>query len=104
MDAAARTRHLAALTKLREETLAAGPVAIEPNRTDPTAVGVADEDAQALSEMMQAIASQRNKKSTELLAQIERARRKLEKDPELFGLCEECEEEIPAQRLQLLPY
>jgi DnaK suppressor protein len=28
----------------------------------------------------------------------------LASDPDLFGLCEECEEEIPWARLEALPY
>jgi DnaK suppressor protein len=38
------------------------------------------------------------------VARIDRALRKLEEDPESYGLCEECEEEIPKKRLELLPY
>lgn len=94
----------AALVRLREETLDTGPAKIEPNRTDAASVGVADEDAQALSEMMQTLASQRNKKQSELLGQIDRALAKLDGDPEMVGLCEECEEEIGDKRLSLLPY
>jgi DnaK suppressor protein len=92
------------LEKLRADALAEGPAKIEPNRKDPISVGVADEDEQALSEMMQTLASQRNKKQGELLAQIARALRKLADAPDDFGLCEDCEEEIPPKRLQAMPY
>jgi DnaK suppressor protein len=92
------------LLQLREETLAQGSAKIEPNRKDAASVGVADEDEQALSEMMQTLASQRNKKQAEILAQIARALRRLEADPEMVGLCEECEEEIADARLKLMPY
>lgn len=92
-----------ALDKLRAETLAEGPQKIEPNRKDVSAVGVADEDEQALSEMLQTLASQRNRKQTELLSQIDRALRKLANAPDDFGLCEECEEEIPEKRLTFMP-
>ena len=92
------------LLELRETTLAEGPAKIEPNRTDSTSVGVPDEDAQALSEMMQTLASQRNKKQADLLKQIDHALRKLESDPDMVGLCEDCEEEIPEKRLKLMPY
>ena len=44
---------------MRQEALGKGPVRIEPNRRDATDTGIADEDAQALSEMLQAIGSQR---------------------------------------------
>jgi DnaK suppressor protein len=93
-----------ALETLRAETVAAGPAPIEPNRTDEASVGVADEDAQALSEMMQTLASQRNRQQAQLVAQIDRALRKLAAKPDEFGLCEECEEEIPDKRLGVMPY
>jgi DnaK suppressor protein len=65
---------------------------------------VADEDAQALSEMLQVLASQRNRGQAELLGRIDRALRKLADVPEDYGLCEECEEEISPKRLALMPY
>ena len=99
---AARLKKL--LVELRAGTLAEGPAKIEPNRKDASAVGVADEDEQALSEMMQTLASQRNKKQAEIVQQIDRALRRLAEDPEMVGLCEECEEEIPDKRLELMPY
>lgn len=92
------------LQRLRAQLLQEGPAKIEPNRKDPSTVGVADEDEQALSEMLQALASQRNKQQGELLAQIDRALGKLDRDPDLVGLCEECEEEIDERRLRLMPY
>jgi DnaK suppressor protein len=92
------------LLELRERTLAEGPARIEPNRRDAATVGVADEDEQALSEMMQTLASQRNKKQAEIIKQIDRALRKLESDPDMVGLCEDCEEEIADARLKLMPY
>jgi DnaK suppressor protein len=67
-------------------------------------VGVPDEDAQALSEMLQTLASQRNKQKADLVAQIARAQRKLESTPDDFGLCEDCEEEIAPKRLEKLPW
>jgi DnaK suppressor protein len=93
-----------ALERLEAELLRTGPVKIEPNRQDPTTAGVADEDAQALSEMLQVLASQRNRGQAELVARIRKARAKLARDPETFGLCEECEEEIAPKRLALMPY
>src|SRR3954466_3902742 len=91
------------LEQLRREALARAPVRPEPNRRDRAEVGVADEDAQALSEMLQAIGSQRNKGQAERVAQIERALRKLAEDPDEYGSCEECGEEIADQRLQAMP-
>ena len=92
------------LLALRAETSGKKPVRIEPNRKDATDVGVADEDGQALSEMLQAIGSQRNQGHAELLGRIQRALGKLAQEPEEFGLCEECGEEIAPRRLELLPY
>jgi DnaK suppressor protein len=99
-----RAAHREALTRLRTELLAAGPARIEPNRQDPSTSGVADEDAQALSEMLQVLASQRNKGQADLLGRIEAALRRLADDPEAFGLCQDCEEPIASKRLQLMPY
>jgi len=92
----------AALIAQRDATLSAGPQKIEPNRKDPTQT--ADEDEQALGEMMQTLASKRNQQQARLLAEIGRALRKLADAPEDYGICEECEEEIPDERLDLMPY
>ncbi|BDG07558.1 TraR/DksA family transcriptional regulator [Anaeromyxobacter paludicola] len=94
----------AALLRLREELVRAGPARIEPNRQDPATTGVADEDAQALSEMLQSLASARNRGQSDLLALVDKALHKLDAAPEDFGLCEDCEEEIPAKRLAVMPY
>ncbi|MBS2022378.1 MAG: TraR/DksA family transcriptional regulator [Deltaproteobacteria bacterium] len=96
--------HKDALAKLRAETLSKGAAKIEPNRTDEASSGVADEDAQALSEMLQAINSNRNAGQAQLVARIDKALRKIADDPEMVGLCEECEEPIPAARLKAVPY
>jgi DnaK suppressor protein len=99
-----RQRLRLALERLRAEVTATGPARIEPNRTDPATTGVADEDAQALSEMLQALASQRNRGQADLLGRIDRALRKLANAPDEFGLCEECEEALDPRRLALMPY
>jgi DnaK suppressor protein len=93
-----------ALLKARAEALAEAPAKIEPNRKDPTTVGVADEDEQALSEMMQTLASKRNQAQADRVAQIDRALRKLAASPDDAGLCEECEEEIAPKRLSVMPW
>ena len=98
-----REQHRALLQKMRSAALKAGPQRIEPNRTDQTAVGVADEDAQALSEMLQAISSTRNQGQAAMLQRIDRALLKLRDAPEDYGVCEECEEPIAAGRLRLMP-
>jgi DnaK suppressor protein len=99
-----RATHRAALERLRASVVSAGPAPIEPNRRDATTTGVADEDAQALSEMFQVLASQRNRGQAELVARIDRALAKLANAPEDYGLCEECEEAIAPRRLALMPY
>jgi DnaK suppressor protein len=99
-----RAKHREALEGLRSRLVQSGPARIQPNRTDPVTAGVADEDAQALSEMLQVLASQRNRGQAELLGKIDRALRKLADAPEDYGLCEECEEEISPKRLALMPH
>jgi DnaK suppressor protein len=99
-----RTAHRQRLLRLRAELLRAGPARIEPNRRDPATAGVADEDAQALSEMLQVLASKRNEGRAALVRQIDRALAKLADAPEEFGLCEDCEEEIGPGRLALVPW
>lgn len=89
---------------MRAEILSAGPQKIEPNRQDSATVGVPDEDAQALSEMLQTLASQQNRKQAESVRQIDRALRRIESDPDEFGVCEECGDDISEKRLQLQPY
>jgi DnaK suppressor protein len=94
----------AALERTKAELTAAGPVPIQPNRTDPVATGVADEDAQALSEMMQVLASERNRGQAAQLGRIEKALRKLSAAPDDYGRCEDCEDDIPLPRLTLMPW
>ena len=101
MTPAARARHRKRLLELKTEILAEGDVELEPGRHD--AVG-SDEDAQPLAEMSQAIASSRNRNRSGVLARVVAALGRLESDPEMFGLCIECEEPIPEKRLDLMPY
>ena len=92
------------LITLREELLGRGPAKIEPNRRDDATTGVADEDAQALSEMHQVLASQRNAGQADMLSRIAHASDRLVSDPVAFGFCDDCEEEIPFGRLEAMPY
>ena len=103
MTPAARERYRKRLLEMKAEILAEGDLEIEPGRQDATAVG-SDEDAQPLAEMSQTIASSRNRNRSGVLGQIGAALARLESDPEAFGLCVECEEEIPPKRLDLMPY
>jgi DnaK suppressor protein len=103
MTPAARERHRKRLLEMKAEILAEGDLAIEPGRDDAAAVG-SDEDAQPLAEMSQAIASSRNRNRSGVLARVVAALARLEADPDAFGSCTECEEEIPVKRLELMPY
>lgn len=95
--------HRKTLLSLREEILREAAIPIEPARRDPTRVG-ADEDEQPLTEMLQVIASNRNRNRATELARIEAALRRIEEAPDDFGLCLECEEEIAERRLAAMPY
>jgi DnaK suppressor protein len=101
---AERTRWEALLKTRRDELVAEGPARIEPNRKDATTVGVADEDEQALSEMLQTLASTRNREHSTRLAEIDRALAKLHNAPDDFGECEDCGDEIPEKRLTVMPW
>jgi RNA polymerase-binding transcription factor DksA len=90
------------LLAMRAGILAEGDVAIEPVRKDDTRVG-SEEDEQPLVEMSQVIASKRNLARTEALARVQRALVRIENEPEMFGLCRECEEPI-GKRLLAVPH
>lgn len=92
------------LERLRAGVLATGPAKAEPTRKDTSAVGVPDEDEQALAEMMQILASNRNRKQSDLIGAIDRALRKIAEQPASYGECEECGDPIAARRLELMPY
>jgi DnaK suppressor protein len=92
-----------ALQTLLSEVSSKGARRIAPNRTDETKVG-ADEDEQPLNEMLQAIASDRNRATGNALGRVQRALEKLERTPEDAGTCEECGEDIPWGRLKAMPY
>lgn len=87
----------------RQEILDEGAARPEPTRQDDARVGM-DEDAQPLAEMSQSIASARNKARSEELRRIDRALRRLAEEPDSFGLCTQCEEEISERRLELSPW
>ncbi len=92
-----------ALGALVSEVSAKRPRRIAPNRTDETRVG-GDEDEQPLNEMFQAIASDRNRASGDVLGRAQRALEKLQEAPDEAGTCEECGEDIPWGRLKAMPY
>jgi len=91
------------LLALRDELRAGTHDAkVEPNRTDVARTG-GDEDEQPLNEMMQSIASGRNKAAAQRLLRVQRALHKLQATPERFGECETCEEPIADKRLAAMP-
>jgi DnaK suppressor protein len=91
------------LLELHRELSGKAPVRVDPNRTSEAEVG-GDEDEQPLNEMLQSIASSRNRNQAVVLAKVEKALRKLRDEPDEFGLCEQCEEEILPGRLKTMPY
>lgn len=91
------------LLELKAEIIKAGTMEIEPARRDIAEVG-ADEDEAPLAEMLQVIASNRNKARAGELQKIEAALVRLEENPDDFGLCRMCEDEIAQGRLMAMPY
>jgi len=91
------------LLALHAELTGKVPARIEPNRTDEARVG-GDEDEQPLNEMLQAIASNRNRNMDGVLQRVVKALGKLRDDPDSFGECEECGDEIPLGRMEAMPY
>lgn len=93
-----RTLLLAKRDELRRE----GDFEIEPVLKDPAEK--VDEDAAPLTEMNQVIASRRNKNRAMELERIDAALRRLDADPDDFGACEGCGEDIPMRRLEIMPW
>jgi DnaK suppressor protein len=91
------------LLALHAELTGKTPAKIEPNRTDESRVG-GDEDEQPLNEMMQAIASNRNRNLDGVLQRVVKALGKLRDEPDSFGECEECGDEILPGRMEAMPY
>ncbi|MBU0551894.1 TraR/DksA C4-type zinc finger protein [Myxococcota bacterium] len=102
MDPETRAEIEARLLSLKAELEGSGAHKVEPNRTDDG--GRRDEDHQPLNEMLQSIASSRNRSRAEVHKQVNAALERLRREPEAFGLCEDCDEPIKPGRLRLLPY
>jgi len=98
-----RQEFKARLAALRDERVGAGPQRIAPNRTDDAKVG-GDEDEQPLNEMLQSIASHRNRNDATVLARVAKALKKIDLEPDEFGLCEECGDDLPQARLKAMPF
>ncbi|MBF5044304.1 TraR/DksA family transcriptional regulator [Aggregicoccus sp. 17bor-14] len=103
MNAKQREAFLQRLLSLHAELTGKAPLRIEPNRTDDAKVG-GDEDEQPLNEMMQAIASSRNRNTDGVLKRVVKALGKLREEPDSYGECEECGDALPLKRLEAMPY
>jgi len=101
MNAAQRKAIAKQLSDLEKKLLGKRTLKIEPNVDDSER---ADEDDQPLNEMHQAIASSRNKSDAVLLKKIHSAQDRLKADPEDFGNCTDCGDEIPLGRLKAMPW
>ena len=97
-------KYLHQLQALKAELLTAGDNPIEPAQKDEVGAVRPDEDAQPLAEMNQVIASSRNRARTDVLQRVLAALARLEQDPDSFGLCTDCGDQIAARRLTLMPY
>jgi DnaK suppressor protein len=103
MTAAQQAKLKKALLALKTELESGGFQKLEPNRTSEAEVGD-NEDEQPLNEMMQSVASGRNRAHAGMLVQVTRALAKLRDDPDDYGVCEDCSEDISAKRLEAMPY
>ena len=92
-----------ALLALKTEIESAGFERLAPNRSSEAEVED-NEDEQPLNEMLQAVASGRNRNHAVTLGQIGRALTKLRDDPGDYGICEECSEPMALPRLRAMPY
>jgi DnaK suppressor protein len=92
------------LLAIKAEILTEGDEEIDPAEDRAAGVIKPDEDAQPLAEMNQVIASSRNRNRTAVLARVIAALGRLQADPDSFGQCTECGEEILPRRLELMPY
>ena len=103
MTAAQRAQIQKLLLDVAKDLAKRAALKIEPNRQSEAEVG-GDEDEQPLNEMLQSIASNRNKTDAAISRRVDRAIAKLRDEPERFGECEECDEEIGLPRLKAMPY
>jgi len=103
MMPAQRAQMKKALLALESQLAGKAPRKVEPNRAEGPEVGTS-EDEQPLNEMLQSIASNRNRAADATLGRVRSALKKLGEDPASFGECEECEEEIPLGRLKAMPF
>ena len=91
------------LEQLKGELLAEGDVQVRVEPAEAVATA-ADEDEQPHQEMDQSIASNRNRERARVMARIDAALKRMDADPEGYGLCQGCDEPIPIRRLELMPF
>jgi len=103
MTSAQRQQLKKALQQLKKELTARVTRRPEKQEHDTRDVG-AEEDVQPLEEMESAIASTRNRSDAVVLQRVEAALARLKADPDDFGNCFDCSEEIPLARLKAMPY
>lgn len=103
MTNAQRNQLKKALETLKASLKKKLPRAVEPTRHDEATAGI-DEDEQPLAEMEQAIASNRNRNDALMMAKVDAALLRLKTDPDDFGNCRDCGDEILFARLKAMPY
>jgi DnaK suppressor protein len=91
------------LERLAKELSAKGGRRMEPNKTDDVERPDEDDD-QPLNEMNQAIASNRNAHDLAVLLRVRAALKRLADEPEDFGACQDCGDDVPFARLKAMPY
>lgn len=101
MEASIRQRVEARLVALRDELRGGGVVDVA---SEIDTARKLDDDAAPLEEMSKVIASNRNKSRADELRAIDAALARLRADPEEFGCCEACGEDIGVRRLELMPW
>lgn len=103
MEPAAAARFREELLAARARLVAEGDAVVAQEEVGPVPSKV-DEDEQPHREMSQVLASNRNRERARRLVAIDAALVRLADDPEAFGLCERCGDEIPERRLLLMPW
>ncbi len=91
------------MNNAREQLLVEGAIAVRVEAAE-TVASAADEDEAPHREMDQTIASARNRERAERLRALDQALDRLQANPNEFGICEGCGEDIPVARLVLLPH
>lgn len=81
-----------------------GDIAFETEAGNDDTARKPDEDAAPLAEMNQVIASKRNLRRAQELEQIAAALAHLDEDPDDIGCCDDCGDDIPTRRLELMPW